>query len=296
MSAILNAFTVDVEDYYQVSAFAASVDKNEWSAFESRVEKNTDRLLAMLDERSIQGTFFVLGWVAERHPELVRRIRACGHELACHGFSHDLVYQQSPETFRQETIRSKHCLEDIVGEPVLGYRAASYSITRKSLWALDILAEVGFVYDSSIFPINHDRYGIATAPRFPFRLELESGASIVEFPLTTWRFLGLQLPVAGGGYFRLLPYAYTRKGLSDVNRDDKAPVVFYLHPWELDPGQPRIPGASLLSRFRHYSNLDKVEERLHELLELFEFGTMRDALDTLTNFPRHNYENSNDIS
>lgn len=275
---MLNAFTVDVEDYYQVSAFAESVDKEKWSTYESRVERNTERLLAMLDDRSIQGTFFVLGWVAERHPELVRRIRACGHELACHGFSHDLVYEQSPETFRQETMRSKCCLEDIVGEPVVGYRAASYSITRKSLWALDILAEAGFEYDSSIFPINHDRYGIATAPRFPFRLALQNGASLVEFPLTTWRFLGLKLPVAGGGYFRLLPYAYTRKGLSDVNSDDHAPVVFYLHPWELDTGQPRLNG-SMLSRFRHYTNIDRCEDRLQRLLVDFQWSTMAKVLE-----------------
>lgn len=280
MNQIMNAFTVDVEDYYQVSAFSSSVDKQEWSNYESRVESNTERLLSMLDERSIKGTFFVLGWVAERHPNLIRTIQASGHEIACHGFSHDLVYEQSPETFRQETVRSKNCLEDIIGQQVAGYRAASYSITRKSLWALEILAELGFQYDSSIFPINHDRYGIASAPRFPFRLELENGASIVEFPLTTWRYLGLQLPVAGGGYFRLLPYAYTRKGLSDVNREDKAPVVFYLHPWEVDPGQPRLQG-SLLSRFRHYTNIHRCEVRLQRLLEDFSWSTMGRVIEQL---------------
>jgi len=284
MGTMVNAFTVDVEDYYQVSAFAASVAKDQWSGFESRVEANTHRILDLLDQHETRGTFFVLGWVAERHPQLVREIRSRGHEVACHGFSHDLVYDQAPEVFRQETLRTKCFLEDTLGQAVLGYRAASYSVTRRSLWALDILADAGFTYDSSIFPISHDRYGIASAPRLPFKLELENGASIREFPLTTFRWNGLSLPVAGGGYFRLLPYAYTRAGLARVNRDDKVPVVFYLHPWEIDTGQPRING-SLLSRLRHYTNIRRCEQRLNRLLTDFEWAPMSDVLERLSLSP-----------
>ena len=199
MEGTANAFTVDVEDYYQVSAFADTVSKSDWKTHESRVERNTHRLLDLLESFGVNGTFFVLGWVAEHRPQLVREIHARGHEIACHGFSHDLVYRQSPAVFREETRRSKSFLEDTLGVAVRGYRAASYSVTRRSLWALEILAEAGFEYDSSIFPIKHDRYGIASAPRFPFRLELESGASILEFPLTTVRWGGVSLPVAGGG-------------------------------------------------------------------------------------------------
>lgn len=276
-SSVLNAFTVDVEDYYQVSAFADTVRKDQWSSFESRVERNTRRLLDLLDEFRTNGTFFVLGWVAERNEKLVREIRARGHEIACHGYSHDLVYNQSPDEFRAETVRAKSVLEDTLGEAVFGYRAASYSVTGRSLWALDILAETGFTYDSSIFPISHDRYGISSAPRFPFRLELEHGRSIVEFPLTTFRFGGIRLPVAGGGYFRLMPYAFTRAGLSRVNRVDSAPGVFYLHPWEIDAQQPRLRG-SVLSRLRHYTNIDVCEPRLRRLLADFKWSTMRNVL------------------
>jgi polysaccharide deacetylase family protein (PEP-CTERM system associated) len=281
MSSLPNAFTVDVEDYYHVSAFTGSVRKDQWQTFESRVERNTHRLLDMLDERGIRGTFFVLGWVGERHPQLVREIRARGHEVACHGFSHDLVYNQTREVFREETLRSKGFLEDTLGEPVLGYRAASYSVTRRSLWALDVLAEAGFTYDSSIFPINHDRYGIASAPRFPFRVELGGGASIREFPLTTVRWSGISWPVAGGGYFRLLPYVYTRSGLARVNSHDHVPAVFYLHPWEIDTGQPRLRG-SRLSVFRHYTNIERCEARLTRLLADFQWAPMCDVLDKLT--------------
>jgi polysaccharide deacetylase family protein (PEP-CTERM system associated) len=275
-----NAFTVDVEDYYHVSAFANSVRTEAWGSFESRVERNTHRLLALLERHGVHGTFFVLGWVAERHGGLVREIHAAGHEIGCHGFSHDLVYTQPPHVFRDETIRAKRCLEDTIGEAVQGYRAASYSVTRRSLWALEVLAEAGFTYDSSIFPIRHDRYGIASAPRLPFRVKLPNGASIREFPLTTFRLAGMSLPVAGGGYFRLLPYAYTRAGLAAVARRDNAPVVFYLHPWEIDVGQPRLAG-SLLSRFRHYTNLARCERRLERLLREFRWAPMAKVLEGL---------------
>jgi len=278
--SIKNALTVDVEDYFHVSALAQSIHRNSWDSCESRVVANTHKLLSILDERGVKGTFFVLGWVAERFPQLVRDIAGGGHEIACHGLSHRLVFEQSPKEFRQETDYSKKLLEDVAGSEVRGYRAASYSIVRGSLWALDALIELGFVYDSSIFPVRHDRYGIPGAERVPHRMWTPSGASIVEWPLATASVLGCRLPVAGGGYFRLFPYWLSRWGLASINQDECRPFVFYLHPWELDPGQPRV-SASWLSRFRHYTNLEKCEERLKRLLRDFRFGTVRDGLETL---------------
>lgn len=275
-----NALTVDVEDYFHVSALAPSIDRGSWGSRESRVVANTHRLLDLFGQFGVRGTFFVLGWVAERHPQLVKDIAQAGHEVACHGFSHRLVYEQSPEEFREETLRSKRLLEDAIGAAVLGYRAASYSIVRRSLWALDILAEAGFAYDSSIFPVHHDRYGIPDAERNPHRMATPGGRSIVEWPLAAASVLGLRLPVAGGGYFRLLPYAVSRWGLASINRRDQRPFMFYLHPWEIDPGQPRVR-VSWLSRFRHYTNLDKCEARLRRLLGEFRFGTARDSLSQL---------------
>ena len=275
--SIPNALTVDVEDYFHVSALAKSVHPDSWASRESRVERNTHRLLDLFEQVDVRATFFVLGWVAERHRQLVRDIADRGHEVACHGYSHRLVYDQSPEEFREETLRSKRLLEDVIGSSVLGYRAASYSIVRRSLWALDTLAELGFSYDSSIFPVRHDRYGIPDAERAPHRLQTPGGHSIVEWPLSTARVAGIGLPVSGGGYFRLLPYWLTRWGLESINRRERRPFVFYLHPWEIDPGQPRVP-ASWLSRFRHYTNLEKCEERLRRLLGEFSFGTARDGL------------------
>jgi polysaccharide deacetylase family protein (PEP-CTERM system associated) len=237
-------------------------------------------LLAIFERSSVKGTFFVLGWVAERYPQLVKDIAAGGHEIACHGFSHRLVYEQTPNEFHDETLRSKNLLEDITGSAVLGYRAASYSIVRTSLWALDILVELGFAYDSSIFPVRHDRYGIPNAERIPHRMSTPGGAFIVEWPLATATVLGCRLPVAGGGYFRLLPYWLSRWGLASINRRERQPFIFYLHPWEIDWAQPRV-AASLLSRFRHYTNLGKCEERLERLLDDFEFGTVHDGLQKL---------------
>lgn len=275
--SIPNALTVDVEDYFHVAALAPSIPRDSWSSRESRVVGNTQKLLAIFEQYDVRGTFFVLGWVAERHPQLVRDIAARGHEIACHGFSHRLVYEQTPEEFREETLRARNLLEDITGSAVLGYRAATYSIVRESLWALDILVELGFVYDSSIFPVRHDRYGIPDAERIPHRMSTPNGKSIVEWPLATARILGWRLPVAGGGYFRLLPYWLSRWGLASINRRDRRPFVFYLHPWEIDPAQSRVP-ASGLSRFRHYTNLEKCEGRLRRLLGEFQFGTARDGL------------------
>jgi polysaccharide deacetylase family protein (PEP-CTERM system associated) len=278
--SITNALTIDVEDYFHVSALASSIHRDSWTSQESRVVGSTQRLLDLFEKFDVRATFFVLGWVAERHPQLVKDISARGHEIACHGYSHELVYEQSPERFRDETIRSKSLLEDVIGAEVLGYRAASYSIVRKSLWALDTLVDLGFAYDSSIFPVRHDRYGIPDAQRVPHRISTPGKQSIVEWPLSTARALGFKIPVSGGGYFRLLPYWLTRWGLKSINEREQRPFIFYLHPWEVDPGQPRV-SASWLSRFRHYTNLERCEERLRRLLGEFRFGTARDGLAQL---------------
>jgi len=276
---IQNALTVDVEDYFQVSAFAKSITPSDWDKHPLRVEENTNRLLDLCDEYQIKATFFILGWVAERKKELVREIARRGHEVASHGYSHQLVYNQSPEVFRKETVLAKNILEDIIQQPILGYRAASYSITEKSQWALDILAESGFIYDSSIFPVRHDRYGIPDAPEHPYILKTPAGHSIIEFPLSTVKLINYKLPIAGGGYFRLYPYWLSKMGLKQINRQQKQ-FIFYLHPWEIDPEQPRIP-ASWFSRFRHYNNLDKCEARLKNLMTDFKFGTAWEVLNTL---------------
>lgn len=277
MRSPINAFTVDVEDYFHVAALSSAITRESWPTHESRVERNTERLLALLADRGVRGTFFVLGWVAERSPGLVRRIAAGGHEIACHGFSHQLIYQQAREEFREETVRAKRLLEDLIGEAVLGYRAASFSVTRDSLWALDTLIDAGFLYDSSIFPIRHDRYGLPGAAPEPNRLSAPSGRTLVEFPMSAARFFGVQVPVSGGGYFRLLPFWVTKAGLKQINERRGLPFTFYLHPWELDPGQPRFK-VSALSRFRHYTNLARCEDRLRRLLGEFEFTSMREAL------------------
>lgn len=274
----VNAFSVDVEDYFQVAALAAAVPRESWPDRESRVERNTDRILALLEERGIHGTFFVLGWIAERHPTLVRRIAAAGHEIASHGYSHQLIYTQSPAEFRAETVRSKHLLEDLSGAAVLGYRAASFSITRRSLWALDVLVELGFRYDSSIFPIRHDRYGIPGAAEAPGPVTAPSGATLIEFPMSAARWCGIRVPVSGGGYFRLLPFSVTRWGLRQINAQGR-PFTFYLHPWEIDPDQPRV-AVSGLSRIRHYTNLHCCEDRLRRLMAEFSFAPMRKVLES----------------
>ena len=276
---VRNALTVDVEDYFQVSAFSDNIHQNEWDTHPLRVNKNTFRLLDLFDEYQLKATFFVLGWVAERDKDLVHEIANRGHEVASHGYSHQLVYNQTPETFRQETIRAKSILEDIIQQPVRGYRAASYSIIKKSQWALDILAESGFVYDSSIFPVRHDRYGMPDTPEHPYHLETPEGNSIIEFPLSVAKIINYHLPIAGGGYFRLYPYWLSKAGLRQINRQHK-PFIFYLHPWEIDPDQPRI-SAGWFSRFRHYNNLDKCEPRLKKLMTDFQFTTTWDVLSDL---------------
>jgi polysaccharide deacetylase family protein (PEP-CTERM system associated) len=273
---VMNAMTIDVEDYFHVSVFDGVVPRHLWEGFESRVCANTDRLLELFDGFEVKATFFVLGWVAERHPDLVRRIVGEGHELASHGYGHRLVYDQTPKAFREDVRRAKSLLEDASGTAVLGYRAPSYSVTPRSLWALDILIEEGYRYDSSIFPIRHDRYGIPLSPRHPYLLERASG-TLVEAPASTTRVGPINLPIAGGGYFRILPYEWTRWGISRVNRLERLPTIFYLHPWEIDPDQPRLK-AGMLSRFRHYRHLGETEARLRRLLNDFSFAPMSAVL------------------
>jgi len=277
-STIVNAFTVDVEDYFQVAALKQAIHRDTWPARELRVERNTDRVLELLGQHGTTATFFVLGWVAERAPGLVRRIASQGHEVACHGYSHELIYDQTREEFVQETRRSKLCLEDLTGQPVQGYRAASFSVTRDSMWALDVLIDLGFTYDSSIFPIRHDRYGIPGATTEPGAVQAPSQRAIVEFPMSTTRCMGIRLPAGGGGYFRIFPYWFTRAALRSVNAAG-GPFAFYVHPWEIDPGQPRV-SVSWLSRFRHYTNLSRCEQRLQHLLKEFRFATMRTVLES----------------
>jgi len=269
---VVNAMSVDVEDYFHVSVFEGIVPRSRWPQMESRVVANTTRLLDLFDEFRVRATFFVLGWVAERQPHLVRDIVGRGHELASHGYEHRLVYDQAPGAFREDIRRAKRLLEDTSGASVDGYRAPSFSITARSLWALDILIEEGHAYDASIFPIRHDRYGIPGAPRHPYRVDRPTG-SLMEVPGSTVRLGAVHLPIAGGGYFRILPYAWTRWGIAHLNRAERQGAVFYVHPWELDPDQPRLP-ASPLGRFRHYRNLEKTERRLRALLAEFRFGTV----------------------
>lgn len=273
-----HALTVDVEDYYHVSAFANTVSPSQWADMPSRLEDNTRKLLALFEQHDTVATFFVLGWVAERFGNLVKDIASQGHEVASHGYSHQLVFEQSPSVFRSETLRSKALLEDLIGQEVKGYRAASYSITRQSLWALDILVEAGFSYDSSIFPVYHDRYGMPGAPERVHLARAPGGGEIIEYPLTVARLARWRLPVAGGGYFRLYPYWFTRAMLRKSGRDLSQPFIFYLHPWEIDPQQPRISDASWLSRFRHYLNLGRCEKRLEQLVTDFSFTTAAEVL------------------
>ena len=278
MSTVVNAMSIDVEDYFHVSVFDGIVPRSTWAEMESRVCANTERLLDIFDEYHVRSTFFVLGWVAERYPHLVRQIAARGHEIASHGYAHRLVYDQTPQAFREDVRRAKGLLEEAGGSAVAGYRAPSYSITPRSLWAVDVLIEEGYTYDSSIFPIRHDRYGIPVSPREPFPIDRRAG-SLLEVPGSTVRLGPMNLPVAGGGYFRILPYQWTRWGIARLNRIDQRAAVFYLHPWEIDPDQPRL-SAGWLGRFRHYRNLDKTEARLRALLTDFRFGTVASLLRT----------------
>jgi len=268
--------TVDVEDYFQVEAFAGSVSRAAWDQWSCRVVANTQRVLDLFDEHQAKGTFFFLGWVAERFPELVREVHSRGQELACHSYWHRPIYRLTPDEFRQDTRQAKQVIEDAAGTQVLGYRAPSWSITKSCLWALDILAEEGFVYDSSIYPIHHDLYGVPDAQRFPYTHTCSDGLKLKEFPPATLRFMGTNFPVAGGGYLRIFPSAYTRLAFRTFEKHGQR-VVVYLHPWELDPEQPRIAGP-LKSRLRHYTNLRGMIANVGAVLQRHEFTRFCDVL------------------
>jgi polysaccharide deacetylase family protein (PEP-CTERM system associated) len=267
--AMKNALTIDLEDYYHVSAFREYVRQEDWHSRPSRILQNTELLLDCLDAAGCRATFFTLGWVAESHPQIVRHVADRGHEIACHSLRHRTVYEMSPAEFREDTSRAKKILEDSSGKQILGYRAPSFSITEKSFWAFDVLCELGFVYDSSVFPVRHLNYGTETASRKPFRIETASGP-LFEFPMTTIEIAGLRSPLGGGAYFRLLPYWYTRWGIRYLNLSESMPVCVYLHPWELDPEQPRMSG-NLTARLRHYFGLSRTLMKFRQLLKDFEF-------------------------
>lgn len=269
MSAkITNAFTVDVEDYFQVSALAPHFPRTQWENVPCRVERNVDVILSLLDETEARATFFTLGWIAERFPEMIRRIVDAGHEVASHGYGHERASAQTRESFLADIRLARMVLEDVAGQAVVGYRAPSFSIGKSNLWAHDCIAEAGYAYSSSVYPIKHDHYGMPDAPRFPYRLD----CGLVEVPVSTVRLMGRNWPAGGGGFFRLLPYAVSRWQIERVNREDGRPAIFYFHPWEVDPGQPRVHNASARTRFRHYVNLERTEGRLRRLLRDFSWG------------------------
>lgn len=289
--AIQNFLSIDVEDYFQVSAFEEVSPHATWTTRAGRAERNTDLILELLEERGVKATFFTLGWIAEHYPQVPKKIAACGHEIASHGYYHQRLCNINRRAFRADIRASKALLEDLTGKPVSGYRAPSYSISRATEWAFDELLEAGYLYDSSIFPIQHDFYGMPNWPRFsgyavkcmdgswmPAASSCNDCPNIVELPITTVEILGHKLPIAGGGYFRLLPYSVSRWGLRRINNLDHQPFVFYLHPWELDPDQPRMKRISVKSRFRHYLNLHETEERFCKLLDDFEFTAIRRGL------------------
>ena len=263
--AIVNALTIDVEDYFQVSAFAPTIARERWETMPCRIERNVELILELLRKHDARATFFTLGWIAERYPHVVRAIVGGGHELASHGYAHRRASDQSPAQFSEDIVRAKKVLEDLVGVAVKGYRAPSFSIGTTNLWALECVRDAGYTYSSSIYPVRHDHYGMPDAPRFDY-VSLDP---LVELPITTVRLFGRNFPAGGGGYFRLLPYGLSRWALRRVNRVDGMPCIFYFHPWEVDPEQPRIPGINLRTRFRHYINLGRTEMRLGRLLDDF---------------------------
>lgn len=271
-SIMINALTIDVEDYFQVSAFTPVIARSNWEKIPCRVERNIDRILALLDERQIQATFFTLGWIAERYPEMIKRIVHNGHELASHGYAHHRVTELDQKQFQSDIVYSKKLLEDIGSVAVIGYRAPSFSINGQNLWALDCLEAAGYQYSSSIYPVIHDHYGMPEAPRFAFRPS-QSG-QLLELPVTTVRMLGRNFPVGGGGYFRFWPYCLSRWFLQAVNQNDQQSAIFYFHPWEIDPDQPRVKGIGFKTRFRHYVNLGRMEARLRLLTQQFAWGRM----------------------
>lgn len=275
-AALAHCVSIDVEDWFQVANFFHAIPRAQWDTQESRVERNVDGILQLLAEMRVRGTFFVLGWIAERHPQVVKQIAAAGHELGSHGVSHRFVQDLGPQGFREEARQSKALIEDLAQRPVRGFRASTFTITKATWWALDILAEEGYAYDSSIFPVRHPRYGIPGFPPEPQRLQLESGRSIVEFPPLVYRRFGRSWPAAGGGYFRLFPMWFTRHAIASAGRQQRS-AVLYLHPWEFDPDQPRVPVGRLTS-IRHYRNLALTTPRLRSLLKDFHFEAMEDVL------------------
>jgi polysaccharide deacetylase family protein (PEP-CTERM system associated) len=272
---VSNALTIDVEDYFQVSAFAPHVERASWDSLPCRVERNVDRLLEVLSESGVHATFFTLGWVAERYPRLVRDMVDNGHEVASHGYGHLRASEQSQHDFKQDIVRARKVLEDTTGAEVLGYRAPSFSIGRANLWAFDALAQAGYRYSSSVYPVQHDHYGMPEAPRFPFRVR----DGLLEIPVTTARVFGRNFPAGGGGYFRLAPYRVSRWAIDRVNRVDGRPAIFYFHPWEIDPRQPRVAGISAKTRFRHYLNLGRTEARIRRLLGDFQWDRVDRIFD-----------------
>ena len=273
MNSLVNAMTVDVEDYFQVSAFEPYIDKKRWHDLPQRAERNTDRILELFDRYKVKATFFTLGWIAERHPELIKRIVNEKHELACHGYEHIRVTEQTPEQFKSDITRSKTLLEDISGREIIGYRAASYSIGASNLWAHRILLDAGFKYSSSIYPVRHDLYGMPEAPRFAFT-PIEEVQAFKEIPITTLAIGNKNFPCGGGGFFRFYPYWISKWAFKHINKQEHQPGIFYFHPWEIDPAQPRQPGIDLKTRFRHYLNLNKMEGRIDRLLKDFTWDTM----------------------
>lgn len=269
-SPLKNALSIDVEDYFQVSAMAPYIARDQWDSIPCRVERNLDVILALLAESGNKATFFTLGWIAERHPAIIRRIAEEGHELASHGYGHLRATDQSPESFLEDIRSAKHILEDLCGRAVVGYRAPSFSVGKTNPWAFDCILEAGYRYSSSVYPVKHDHYGMPDAPRFPY----ESRPGLTEIPVTTSRVFNSNLPAGGGGYFRLLPYSISRWLIQRVNRIDRRPAIFYFHPWEVDPEQPRVTQADAKSRFRHYINLHKTVPRLRRLLSDFRWDSV----------------------
>jgi polysaccharide deacetylase family protein (PEP-CTERM system associated) len=278
---MINVLSVDVEDYFHVEAFAGRVKVSEWDRFPVRVERNVGRILDLFDRHGVKATFFVLGWVAKRIPHLVKEISGRGHEIGCHGFGHQHLRRLTREQFREDLRAARGHLMDQAQNDVLAYRAPSFSIVKETIWALDVLAEEGFTIDSSVFPARHDFYGIPDAPRFPHWHRTAQGNRLFEFPPSTVRWGGNNFGVGGGGYLRLLPYAWTRRGIRHINQREKQPAMIYFHPWEIDPGQPRIP-APFKSRLRHYTNLSRMETRIERLLTEFQFDTLNQACMKLT--------------
>ena len=275
VNRLTNALTVDVEDYFQVSALAPYIPLDQWDSIPCRVERNVDRLLDIFDATGAKATFFALGWIAQRYPGVVRKIVANGHELASHGYAHVRASDQTAEEFKTDIVKAKHLLEDIAGTAVRGYRAPSFSIGAKNLWAFGIIGEAGYQYSSSVYPIEHDHYGMPDSPRFPYAVE----QGLIEIPITTVRILGRNFPAGGGGYFRFLPYWLSSWSIERFNRIEAQSAIFYMHPWEIDPGQPRIQGLGLKTRFRHYVNLDRTEQRLSRLLSDFRWGRMDEVFN-----------------